>query len=87
MEVLDWKWNSERHLNFSHVLLTETLGACKAREIWSSIDFRLDLWERGIHASLLGGALSEGWAREGRVARSEEEEEVRLTRIFHITLL
>ena len=41
--VLDRKWNSERLLIFSHVVLTKTLGACKAREIQARIDHCLDL--------------------------------------------
>ena len=32
------KWNYERPLFFAHVVLTKTLGACKAREIWSRIN-------------------------------------------------
>ena len=65
--VLDWKWNSKRPLVFSHVVLTRTLSSFKAREIRARIDRYLDLWERGIYSVLLGGALSEGRAREGRV--------------------
>ena len=58
--VLNQKWNSERPLVFTHVVLKKTLGAHKAREIWERIDRRLDLWERGINAGLVGDALSEG---------------------------
>ena len=51
--MINWKWNSEKSLIFSHVVLTKTLGARKARDIRARIDFRLDLWERGIHAGLV----------------------------------
>ena len=53
--VLDQKWNSKIPLVFSHVFLTNTLGAHKAKEIQARINRRLDLWERGIHAGLVGG--------------------------------
>ena len=56
--MLDWKWDYERPLVFTQVLLTKTLGARKAREIQVSIDLRLELWERGIYAGLVVGALS-----------------------------
>ena len=58
--VINCKWNSERPLVFSHVVLKRTLGASKAREIRTRIDRRLDLWERGIQAGLVGDALVEG---------------------------
>ena len=44
------------------MILTKTLGACKARKIQARIDRRLDLWEREIHAGLVGDALAEGRA-------------------------
>ena len=81
--VLNRKWNSEQPLVFAHVVLTRTLSACKARKIRTSIDRRLDLWERGIHARLLGGALAEGRSREGRIVRSDGEEEYCLACRFH----
>ena len=56
---LDQKCNYERSLVFAHVVLTKTLVAHKAREIWSRINRRLDLWDRGVHAGLVGGALVE----------------------------
>ena len=60
--MINRKWNSERPLVLAHVILTKTLGACKARQIWVRIDRQLELWERGIHAGLVGGALAEGIA-------------------------
>ena len=65
--MLNRKWNSERALVFSHVVLTSTLGAQKVRWIRARIDRCLDLWERGIHAGLVGGALAEGRSMEGCV--------------------
>ena len=67
--VIDRKWSSKRPLIFAHVVLTKTLGARKAREIRASINLQLDLWERGIHAGLVGGALVEGRSREGCIER------------------
>ena len=85
--VLDKKWKSEQPLVFSHVLVTKTLGTCKAREIWSKINLLLDLWERVIHAGLVGDALAGGRARKVRVAIIDEEEGGFLAHNFHITLL
>ena len=35
----------------------------------------MDLWERGLHAGLVGDADAEGAAREGRAASGGEEED------------
>ena len=56
--VLERSWKSKRSLVFSHVVLTKTLGVRRAREIWARIMRRMDLWERGIHAGLVGNAKS-----------------------------
>ena len=69
------------------MVFTNTLGACKAREIRASINRQLGLWDRGIHAGLVGGVLAEGRAREGRVKRREEEEGYRLAHSFHSILM
>ena len=61
--VLGQKWNSKRPLVFAHVVLTKTLGACKSRETRARINRRLDLWERGIRAGLVGNSLAEGRAQ------------------------
>ena len=46
----------------------------------------MDLWERGLHAGLVGDAEAEGAAREGRAASGgEEEEEVSWS--YHDTVL
>ena len=85
--VLDRKWDSERPLVFSHVVLTSTLRERKAREIRLIINHWLDLWEKGMHTGLVRDALVEGRSKEGHVERCKEEEEYRLARIFHITLI
>ena len=64
--MINHKWNFERPLVFAHVVLTRTLGACKARDIQARIDCRLDLWERGVYAVLVGSVLAECRDREGR---------------------
>ena len=53
--VLDCIWNSDRPLVFTHVVLTNTLSVSRARDIWSRVTQSMDLWERGIHAGLVGG--------------------------------
>ena len=70
--VLRRTWKSKRPLIFAHVVLTKTLGVCRAREIWVRIIRQMDLWERGLHAGLVGDAAAKGDAREGRVAREGE---------------
>ena len=79
--------NSERLLVFAHILLTKTLGVHRAREVNSRISKRMDLWERGLHAVLVGDADAEGAAREGRSARGREEEEESLSCKLQSTVL
>ena len=49
-------WNSDIPLVFAHIVLTKTLGVRRAREIQARITWRMDIWERGLHAGLLGDA-------------------------------
>ena len=42
--VLGRSWNSERPLVFARIVLMKTLGVCRAREIWTRIMRRMDLW-------------------------------------------
>ena len=79
--------NSKRPLVFAHVVLMKTLGIRRAREIRSGITRRMDLWERGKHAGLVGYAEAEGAACEGRAAFSGEEEGEAVARSFHETVL
>ena len=58
-----------------------------AREIKARITRRMDLWERGQHAGLVGDAKVEGADREGRSAFSGEEEDGAVARSFHKTVL
>ena len=85
--MLNRKMNSEIPLTITHVVLTKTLGAHKARYIRAMINRQLDLWERNIHTGLVGDALRKGRAQEGRVERCAEEEEDRLARSFHSTVM
>ena len=73
--VIDQSWNSEKPLVFAHVVLMKTLGVCRAHEIRARITRYMEIWERGLHAGLVGDALAKGATREGRAASSGEEEE------------
>ena len=44
------------------------LSVPRAYEIWARITRRIELWERGLHAGLVGDAKVEEAAREVRVA-------------------
>ena len=59
----------------------------RAREIRARITRRMDLWERGQHAGLVGDAEAEGAACEGRSAFSGEEEDDAVAQSFHKTVL
>ena len=85
--VLDRSWNSERPLVFAHVVLTKMLGVRRASEIWARPTQRTDLWERGIHAGLVGDAEAEGTAREVRAASGREEEDEAVARSYNDTVL
>ena len=56
-------------------MLTKTLGFHRAQEIRARITRRMDLWERGQHAGLVGDTEAEGAAREGMAAFSGKEED------------
>ena len=47
----------------------------------------MDLWERGLHAGLVGDAEAEGSTREGRAAIGGEEEDEAVAWSFHDTVL
>ena len=84
--VINRSWNSERTLVFAHVVLTETLGVCRAREIRARIMRRIYLWERGLNAGLVGDAEAEGAAREDRADSGGKEEEDAVARSYHDTV-
>ena len=46
----------------------------------------MDLWNRGLHAGLVGDAEAEGDAREGRAASVSEEEDEAMDRSYHDTV-
>ena len=73
-------WNSESPLVFIRVILTNTLGIRRAREIWAQISRGVDLWERFLQVGLVGDAEAEGAAREGRSACGVKEEYNTITR-------
>ena len=54
--ILKKSWNSERSLIFDHVILTKILGICQDREIRARISSQKYLWERVVHAILVGDA-------------------------------
>ena len=70
--VLGRSWNYERPLVFAHVVLTKTLGVRRAREIRAWLTRKMDLWERGLHASLVRDDEAEGSAWEGRAVSGED---------------
>ena len=48
---------------------------------------QMDLWERGLHAGLVGDAEAEGAARENRAASGGKEEENAVVRSYQNTVL
>ena len=62
--VCSRSWNSKIPLVFAHVVLTKTMSVRRSKKILSWITRQMDLWERGLHAGLLGDAKSEGASRE-----------------------
>ena len=72
--VLGRSWKSKRIIVFAHVVLTNMLGVSRAKEIRARITRQMDLWERGLHADLVGDAEAEGDSREGKAASGGEEE-------------
>ena len=83
--VLGRSWKSKRPLVFVHVVLT--FGICRARDIRALITRWVDLWERGLHAGMLGDAETEGAVREGRAASGEEGGGESVSQSYHDTVL
>ena len=63
------------------------MSVCWSQEILARITRRMDLWERGHHAGLVGDAKAEGAASEGRADFSGEEEDNAVAQSFHETVL
>ena len=84
--VLGRSWNSKRPLVFSHVVLTKTLGVCRSKEIQARITRQMNLWERGLHAVLIGESETEGAAREGRATSVGEEHYKAVAMSYHDTV-
>ena len=85
--VLSRSWNSERSLAFAPVVITKTLGICRAKDTRAQITRRMELWERGLHAGLVGDAKAEGVARDGRATSGGEEEDEAVTSSYHDMVL
>ena len=79
-------WNYERPLVFNHTILMQTLGVCRAKEIRAWITRQMDLWERGLHAGLIGDVDVEGAARDGRAASGGEEEDEAISQSYNDTV-
>ena len=62
------------------------MGVRRGQEIRARITRRMDLWERGHHAGLVGDAKAEGAAREVRAAFSGKEEDDVVARSFDETV-
>ena len=71
----------------AHAVLTKALGVRRAGYIRAWITRRVDLWERGLHAGLVGNDEAEGAAREGRATSRGEEEEEAVDWSYHNTVL
>ena len=63
------------------------MGVHRAKKIRARISWWMYLWERGLHAGLVGDAKSEGAAREVRAARGKEEEDEAASQGYHNTML
>ena len=63
------------------------LGVPRAKEIRARITRRIDLWEKGLHAGLVGDAKAGGADREVRAASGGEEEDKAVARSYHNTVL
>ena len=85
--VLSRSWNYERPLVFAQVVLTKTLGVCRAREIQAWITRQIDIWESGLHEGLIGDSEVEGAVREGRAASGGEEEDEAVAQSYHNMVL
>ena len=67
-------WKSKRPLIFTHVILTKTSGASKAKEICTMISRWLELWEEGQYAGLIGDTKAKGADWEGLVGLGEDND-------------
>ena len=86
--ILGRIWKSERPLFFAYVTITKTLGVRRAKEIQVQITRRMELWERGIHAILVGDTKAELASGKGRpVSGGELEEEEVVAPSYHDTVL
>ena len=85
--VFGRSWKSERPLVFAHVSLTNTMAVRGGKDICARITRRMNLWERGLHAGLVGGAEAEGTDSEGRAAIGGEYEYEAVAQSYHDAVL
>ena len=85
--VLNISCTSNRPLIFTHVILTKKLGVCRSREIRARVKSRMELWERGLHAGLVGDREEEVVSREDRASKGGEDEDKAIARNYHSTVL
>ena len=52
-DVFDRIWNSKKTIFFTPVFLINLLGVLRAKEKKQKITRRMDLWERGLHKSMV----------------------------------
>ena len=81
--VLGRSWNTKSLLVFSHIVRTKMLVIRNARGIWAQITRSMDLWDRSLHAGLVGDTELEGAAREGRASSRRDEEENTVSISYH----
>ena len=81
--ILGRSCNSKSPLVFPHVILTKNLGIRRTKDICANITRGVELWERGLHAGLVGDSEVEGEDREGRAASGREEEDEALAQSYH----
>ena len=85
--VLDRSWNSDGPLVFTHVILTNTFGIRRAKEIRQKITRRIKLWRRYIHAGLVADAEAEGDVRESMSSGEGEEKHEDVARSYYSIVL
>ena len=85
--VLERTWNYNSHLVFAHIVLANTLGARRDKDILARITRRMELWDRGIHTGLVGDADAEGAASKGRYASRGEEYDKAVSQSYYDMVL
>ena len=79
------KWNSERFLVYSAVILQTTPGTMRAQDIRKRLTQRMDLWDQGRYDTLVDATESELLRRAGSGRRTTNDESA--ARQFNATVL